>query len=38
MIKIFVYGEANVGANSQAMRTFWTHRKQVSGFEVVAWP
>jgi len=29
MIKIFVYGEANISSNSQAMRTYWTHRKQV---------
>jgi hypothetical protein len=30
MVKIFVYGEANVSPNSQAMRKFWTYRKQVS--------
>ena len=32
MIKIFVYGEANISPNSQAMRTFWAHRKQVMDF------
>jgi len=29
MIKIFVYGEANIDRKSKEMRDFWVHRKQV---------
>lgn len=29
LVKIFIYGEANISAQSRAMQSYWVHRRQV---------